>query len=311
MKLYNILLFITSLFFLFVGCSNPFNQTPKRNLNDNYFKGIVFTNYSRTGYVSDSAQVSLNHLKSTGGDWIGIIKTYYQLTYESDSIFIDSLKTPDSASLDSIIRMAKQAGFKVFVIPHVDSKDKTWRGLISPTYISAWFKQYINLLKDLADQCQRLNVDLLSIGCELKSISQDDYWNNLIDTVRNYYKGALIYCANDNSGGLETARANLARFMDQTGRWVEKKPVIITEIGYPSSNSAIKEPWSYSMNAQKDWQQQADCFRIALETVPHREWFAGMFFWEWEAVTYQKAYETGFNPRGKKAEAVLKEFWKK
>jgi hypothetical protein len=330
-------IFIIASAVLLLNCANPFNQPPRRTRNDNYFKGAVITNYNRSGYATPLSDASMAEFRNTGGTWAGVLKTFYQTTLSSDSIFEDSVKTPDSSALSHAMTRAKGLGLKVFFVPHVDVKDGSWRRDIDPADRKQWFARYGECLKKCAVRAESLGVDLFSIGTEFKKISASKEWGGVIDTVRRYYSGPLTYCANwdeymdfphwdrlDYAGvdayfplasaqgfDNEERQANMERFIDQLGRWAGNRKVILTEIGFPSSDAADTEPWSWAPGASRDWERQAACYRIALETVPHREWFAGLFFWEWEAVTYAKTYDFSFNPRGKPAQEVLKEFWLK
>ena len=110
------------------------------------------------------------------------------------------------------IRLAKQAGLKVFVKPHVVlSKleevvtDKTrgaeWRGDLSLRKEKDWrilelsYEKYVLKLAKIA---QEEKVDLFSVGTELKkfAMQRPDFWKQLIQKVKNVYNGPLTYAAN-------------------------------------------------------------------------------------------------------------------
>lgn len=330
---YNIGILVLSLFFC---CSNPFDQTPKRERDNNYIKGVNFTSYSLNGYQSDSSKTSLNSYINTGGNWVAIIKTYYQDNINSSIMYEDAIKTPDSISIRIIVGEAKQLGLKVFMVPHVDIKDGSWRGAINPDNIDEWFRCYIGHLSLLARQMESLDVELLSIGSEFKTINSSNYWHALIDTIKTHFTKEITYCANwdeyneinfwgkldyvgidwyaplcsDINTSLELEQSNLELFMDQLGIWAINKKVLFTEVGFPSINTATLMPWSLDTSGVQNWEKQAECYRLILETTPHREWFAGIFWWEWEAEPYIQGYNLNFNPKGKYAENVLCEFWK-
>lgn len=324
------------LLLIFSRCANPFNQKGYREVNNSYIKGVNFTNYSRHGYQSDASKASLQHYRTSGGEWITIIKTYYQETTSASHIFDDSLKTPSASAIDTIVLEAQQLGLKIGMVPHVDVRAGNWRGDISPHDVDAWFTQYISLIVIFAQQAQRLHVDLFSIGCEFKALSTKPQWHNVIDSVRHYYTGELTYCANWNEyqqisfwdnldyvgidwyvplhtgqqSTLEQEQSTLELFVTELGRWAGTRKILLTEIGFPSQHEATLTPWLAPTTGTKDWAMQAECYRMILETFPHRPWFAGLFWWEWEAERYEPEYPRNFNPAGKNAEEVLHEFWR-
>ena len=47
---------------------------------------------------------------------------------------------------------------------------------------------------------------------------------------------------------------------------------------------------------------------MVLSMLGRKEWIEGIFFWMWSPLL--KEYPYGFSPYNKKAEEVIKEFWK-
>lgn len=128
------------------------------------------------------------------------------------------------------IKLAKQAGFKVFLKPHIvlgqipeksafqvisvlndknnktkPKKDKTkgveWRGEFIARNEADWQtveRSYEAYILKLAKVAADLEVDLFSVGTELKqfAIKRPAYWQQLIQKVRKIYKGQLTYSAN-------------------------------------------------------------------------------------------------------------------
>jgi len=88
------------------------------------------------------------------------------------------------------------------------------------------------------------------------------------------------------------------------------KPFIFTEIGYRSGDGTNRAPWDWGASLAADPAEQADCY-AALYEVFSREssWMKGPFWWAWD-VSPPGAGDTGYNPRGKPAEDVLRQ-WQK
>jgi hypothetical protein len=86
------------------------------------------------------------------------------------------------------------------------------------------------------------------------------------------------------------------------------KPLVFTEIGYRSGDGTNRAPWDWGASMAADPGEQADCY-AAMYDVWSREsaWFAGPFWWAWD-VSAPGAGDTGFNPRDKPAEAVLRQW---
>jgi hypothetical protein len=86
------------------------------------------------------------------------------------------------------------------------------------------------------------------------------------------------------------------------------KPFIFTEIGYRSGDGTNRAPWDWGASMGADPAEQADCY-AAMYEVWSREssWMKGPFWWAWD-VSPPAAGDTGYNPRGKPAEDVLRQW---
>jgi Glycoside Hydrolase Family 113 len=86
------------------------------------------------------------------------------------------------------------------------------------------------------------------------------------------------------------------------------KPLVFTEVGYRSGDGANRAPWDWGASLAADPTEQADCY-AALFAVWSREgaWMKGPFWWAWD-VAAPGAGDTGYNPRGKPAEDVLRQW---
>lgn len=146
----------------------------------------------------DSGNINniLNQIKETKSNTIQITTYVRQVGLNSIKFF---RKTDDRAAIQAI-RLCKAAGYKVFLKPVVDVVDKdkeyVWRGRIHGS--KRWFnKAYNPYILKMAKIAQRENVDIFSIGSELKeTLSSTSYWKLLAKRVRKIYKGELTYIAN-------------------------------------------------------------------------------------------------------------------
>ena len=93
-----------------------------------------------------------------------------------------------------------------------------------------------------------------------------------------------------------------------------QKPIIISEIGYLSSDGINTDPPYHQKFAQAplDLQEQADCYQAAFEVLWGKPWLKGIFWWQWFANPVwwpggptSKTEEIN----GKPAEEVLRKFY--
>jgi hypothetical protein len=239
-------------------------------------------------------------------------------------------------------------GLKVMLKPHVDVEDGTWRAQITPTSPDRWFESYAAFMDHYVAIAAEKNVAMLCIGTELASMSGSRYaapWIGLISRIRSRYGGLLTYAANGVEPADEftsvafwgqvdllgadvytpltdktsPTRAELAagwrrnRYghdMVAAFRNVQQaygKPLIFTEIGYRSGDGANRAPWDWGLSMAVDPAEQADCYAAMYEVWSRETWMKGPFWWAWD-VSPPAAGDTGYNPRGKPAEDVLRQW---
>ena len=68
-------------------------------------------------------------------------------------------------------------------------------------------------------------------------------------------------------------------------------------------------PWDWGLSMASDPAEQADCYAAMYEVWSRETWMKGPFWWAWD-VSPPAAGDTGYNPRGKPAEDVLRQ-WQK
>jgi hypothetical protein len=171
-------------------------------------------------------------------------------------------------------------------------------------------------------------------------------WASVIARVRLRYRGALTYAANANAPDDEFASAAVWPWVDVLGldvyapltaktnptreelaaAWRRNrdgndmlaafrsfqqawgKPLIFTEIGYRSADGANRAPWDWGASLAPDPGEQADCYAAFYDAWSGESaWFRGPFWWAWDASS-PKAGDGGYNPRGKPAEDVLRQW---
>lgn len=171
-------------------------------------------------------------------------------------------------------------------------------------------------------------------------------WHALVARVRARYSGLLTYAANGVEPGDEFTSVAFWDRLDLLGldvytpltergdptrqelvagwrrnryghdmvaafsNWqrAHGKPLVFTEIGYRSGDGANRAPWDWEASLAPDPGEQADCY-AAMYEVWSREtaWMKGGFWWAWD-VQAPPVGDTGYNPRGKPAEGVLRQW---
>jgi hypothetical protein len=266
-----------------------------------------------------------------------------------------STHAPTERTLVRTLRQARALGLRVGLMPIVHLRRREaheWRGMLAPADgLDAWMRSYRAALLPLVEHAEAAGVTRFVIGSELSSLEPfDDAWRALARDVRARFSGRLVYSTNwDRLHGdatlppvafwdavdeigltayfpladtddapseaalVDAWRAPhdaIAALSRRTG-----KPVVLTEVGYPSRRGALRSPWDGGPRSASDPAgARADAVRVDLEQ--QRRGFAafcdvfaasdaieGFYAWNWFGVG--GARDDGFSLRGKPAAAEL------
>jgi hypothetical protein len=312
------------------------------------YDGITHVSWWHDEYGYPAGADSRRALTATGAGWAGLLATWYMDTKSATAIAAD----PDQSNDDAVVRQAiddlHALGLKVMLKPHVDVRDGTWRGQITPVNPAAWFASYTAFLDHYTAIAAEKNVEMLCIGTELATMSGAAYeaqWFALIARIRARYPGLLTYAANGVSAADEVTSVSFWSQVDLIGadaytpltnktnptrgelaagwrgnrdgsdmvaafRNVQRaygKPFILTEVGYRSADGANRAPWDFGISLPRDTEEQADCYAALYDAwSSETSWMQGVFWWAWD-VQAPAVNDTGYNPRGKPAEEVLRQ----
>ena len=243
-------------------------------------------------------------------------------------------------------QLAREKGLKVFLKPHIWFFHGAYTGnfqLSSEEDWKEWEYNYMNYILDFALLADSLDIEMFSIGVELKSFIQNrpGYWNVLADTVRSVYKGKITYSANwDNYSNIPFW--NKMNFMginsyfplsdkktptldDLLIGWEEHFvaigefrgefdiPVIFTEYGYKSIDYLANEPWNPDNSGGVNLEAQKIAYEAIYERFWNEEWFAGGFIWKWYDYHESAGGDNNKNytPQNKPAEDAIRSAYKK
>lgn len=292
---------------IFVGLSSA-PAAPRIN-------GIALTPHYESRAEGLTFDRMVDEIAQTGASHISVVVQWSMAHIGEVHIGPHHKETQDEAVVRRIIRRARARGLKVMVFPilWIDQRAKgEWRGTLAPYDREAWWASYRAFIVHFADLAAAERADLFSVGSELATMEADEVqWRSLIATVRARFSGRLLYSANwdhydavpfwdaldlvgltgyyrladttELDPSLErlvrswrAIRDRLVRFRAAVGR-----PLIITELGYPSLDGSAHSPWDYTAGRAVDLEEQRRCFE-AFSTVWRDEpALSGVFFWNW------------------------------
>ncbi len=308
-------------------------------------KGMCYATWSENGYASKRSDESLASMSSVGVNCVAIVVTWYQDDIDSTTIKEVENRTPSDQSVIHAIRTAHDNGIAVMLKPHIDLiKDegncRADIGFSDDSDWARWFDSYKKFITRYARMAAEEGVEFFCVGTELSYAATrvDEWSNDIIPAVRKIYQGKITYAANwDNYknigfwGLLDFAGIDayfpltdkdtpqLCDLKDSWNRWVAEmeewqktmnKPVVFTECGYCSADTAAKRPWEEVFTDNPNLQLQADCYRALLETFCGKSWFAGLYWWSWN--TYAGSggpNHSRFTPQNKPALVAVKDWY--
>jgi hypothetical protein len=296
---------------------------------------------------------AIDQIQDMGFDSIEVVTPMYQTNGASTDIriIVGPGKSPSHEDLAKVLAYAKQKGFRTALMPIVllaEPRGNEWRGKIRPDDWNTWWKAYEKSMDGFLKVAIASNTDVFSVGSELLTTEkQADHWSAFIKKTRARFKGRLSYSTNwdhyqtpvfwsqlDMIGinGYWNLQKDIPADQPVTheklvARWEEiqsqllefgesqKKPILLTEIGYPSLPWGLKDPWNYvnSKKATTDVQQQADGYRAFLQVwkplfcdKPDTSVATGVFFYKWDPYFDGGDDDTGYGVRNKPAYDLLK-----
>jgi hypothetical protein len=328
-------------------------------LCDLEFKGITYVGdrYCPEVSMDDPLSMkSLEELAATGANWIAIVVTEYQDYASSTEIAPIYENFPKSAyytyktetieALTAAIKKSHQLGLKVLLKPHIDlSKEPRynaiWRGDIggfgSEENWKKWFDSYTKMILKYAKLGEELGCEMLSISCELISVSgKSDYWRKMIKEIREVYKGLLTASANHSGeefskqywddldyigvdayylyAGSVPGDTELDKKFEGILNRLEKlsqkfnRSIIITEIGRCSGNCRIGD--RSATPTPTDHYVQGYFYERFLKDFADRPFIKGFFWWAWNTDPNTGGLNDHcITPQKKPAEYVLRKYY--
>ncbi len=296
-------------------------------------KGVSLSAEFPNPYASPGARQMLRALHSDGANAVALVpyggmqlgspevRGFGRYSWESDE------------GLRELTRLAHAMGMKVMLKPGIWIRGGHFGGDIefaSQADREKWFEQYSSFIERYAKLAAEIHIDLFCVGGEFVRMSRYDVqWRDLIAKVRKVYPGPVTYAANFGEEfqnlkfwdaldfiGLQDyyplpddlSTAVLVKNVEAVQKRFHK-PVIFTEIGFPSVPGANRHPWQDGKPGNADLQLQARCYRAIFQAFYNKPWFEGMYWWKVGSNGFGGPGDTSLTPWGKPAMQVVKKWY--
>ncbi len=316
-----------------------------------FIKGFTYGYDGRRGmYRTPEAALSMERLAALGGDWAALAFSVVQDSFHDTRIRPDYRFTVTDADVAAAVDRLHGLGLKVCMKPMVNCADGVWRARIAfpepewgpRDYWKEWFSSYTAFLCHYAEIARDTGCEMFCVGCEMLGTEpREAQWREAIAAVRAIYPGPLVY--NTNHGkewgvkwwdavdyigtsayypvaaepgtgaeAMEAAWRRQTRPLAELSAALGGKQVIFMEIGCRSAGGCAMMPWDFShRDLPFDEDEQAAFYESCMRAVWDEPWFAGFFWWDWGTRLPTREQDTGFTIVNKKAESVVKEWYKK
>lgn len=290
------------------------------------------------GPLSDRSHLEVQHLRSVGYNALSLIPFAGQDGPYADEVKMWNRRPESETDLGMALsaRRAHALGMTVLLKPQIWVGHGTDSLHINPRGgWNRWFASYRRFILHHAMLARIEGIEWLAVGTELTLTETQPQWHALIRDIRSLYPGHIVYAANwDAFSGtpfwneldavgidiyaplvnkseatdaelLAGARANVHEVTLLAAK--VRKPVILTELGFPSTRAPWREPWSERREEPLRHEDQARCYRALLSALGEAPWFSGLFIWKYESDPDFRD-PSGFFPDYKPAQKVIESF---
>jgi hypothetical protein len=96
-----------------------------------------------------------------------------------------------------------------------------------------------------------------------------------------------------------------AKFESMSLQW--QKPILFTEVGYPSVRGGSSEPWVEDNGRPVSLEEQAAAYEATFRAFAGKPWLRGMFWWKWPSSGRGGGpRDASYTPLGKPATEVVR-----
>lgn len=278
---------------------------------------------------------AVDEVRAVGATHLQIVVQWGQSDISSVQIAPYRWGTDDD-QVRALAGYARRRGLQVLIFPilRVEAQGPgRWRGTVRPARRGAWWAAYRRFVLHYAALADDVGAELFSVGSELGSMERDEAeWRALVAAVRGRFRGALVYSANwdhfphvrfwdaldyvglngyhpitdrDDASLVELSAAwRLIR--DKLLVWLAfvDRPLLFTEVGYPSIDGGARRPYHHGSIGPVDLEEQRRAYVAFCDAWREQPGVAGAFFWIWSGEGGPS--DNRYTPRGKPAEQALR-----
>ncbi len=310
-------------------------------------RGMVLGMYA--GVPDYDYAAELDRIAASGATCVSLQAIYRMDTGHADEIRVHPTSSPTDEALLRAFREARARNLRIMFFPTLNIKDeaqnaKWWRGNIAPDHWDIWWRNYTAFNVHLAALAQAGGVEWYSVGTEMATTHPfRNEWCALIRQVRQVYKGKVTYSVNFDSHDsftfgdcLDVIGMNtydpIAKYDEYPARqqivdewwWIVDKartlqvrfgkPVMITEVGYPSVAHAHVGPWDFRTDKPADPALQDELLKGAFTVLRNWSDGAAVFYYLYGEDLKPGVLPGGpgdrtYAPWGKPAEATLRKYF--
>lgn len=320
----------------------PRHPAPTRS-GPHALNGIALSLYYEGPGPELTYEKMIDRIAAAGAPAVSIVAQWAQPDVLASEIRPHPRETTPDAELRRVIRYARSRGLRVLLFPILWVEQRAigqWRGTLKPADPERWWASYRRFIGHYARLAAEERVEALSVGSEFASLEGETArWHRIIDETRAVFSGQLIYSANwdhyrevtfwdrldaigltgyyrlvpEHAPGsdpdLATLTAAWQRIRTELLAWraTVDRPLIFTELGYPSADGAAFSPWDYTGTRAIDHEEQRRCFEAFSAVWGDTAELAGVFFWNgWGPIDGRNTWYTFW---GKPAEAVVRRWF--
>lgn len=299
---------------------------------------------------SKPKSVDFNSVKVINANWISLCPWAFIAPGEPNVFFNiqDNYWGDRPENMKQLIDEARKQDLNILLKPHVWVNGHGWPGDydLNETGWYFWEVNYASFVIEMARFAEENKIEMYCIGVEFKTAIQKrpEFWENLIEQVREVYSGELIYAANwdnylhipfwdkldyigidayfplspESTPDKEKLKNKWSREIKLMSKLAEKhkRKVIFTEYGYRSINQTAWKQWeieNISPDIKPNMQAQVNAYEALYESVWDEPWYAGGFIWKWYIDNSEAGglKHSGYTPQNKPVEKIIKQWYSK
>lgn len=312
--------------------------------------GDVLKKMNGLSFVASNRQLSSEDIipaLHTNANWIALMPYGFMPSASSPNLYYDTPRQwwgETAAGIKATASLFQEKKIHIMLKPQIWVKRGVFTGTIEMNSENDWMqleKNYRNFILHFAKIAHEENIELFCLGTELKLFvaNRPEFWFQLIEDIKQVYKGKITYAANWDSYDLvpfwkeidligidayfPLSDSKTATVVALEKAWSplkgklknyslkHQKSIIFTEYGYRSIDCTTAKPWDASSKGNYNPLAQGNALKALYSSFWAESWFAGGFLWKWfdNQTTAGGKSHTGYTVQNKKTETIVKNFY--